>query len=141
MGAAAFVMFATMGWAVNHHELNGTWQLVPTRSVLNGEPAVKSGTVSIRDHEGNISISRNFDFDAANTNFNGSFSTSARAGTAIKQPGLWSKSKWEGDVLKVTTVQNGITTVERYSLLNDGTMMEEVTRTGHHPETFYFEHQ
>ena len=28
----------------------------------------------------------------------------------------------------MTTVQNGITTVERYSLLNDGTMMEQVTR-------------
>jgi hypothetical protein len=49
--------------------------------------------------------------------------------------------KWEGDVLKVTTTENGITTVERYSLLNDGTMMEQVERTGHHPETFYFQRQ
>ena len=87
-GAAAFVMFAAMGWAANHHELNGTWQWLPARSVLNGEPAMKSGTVTIRDREGNIYVSRNFDFDSANTTFNGSFSTDARAGTAIKQPGL-----------------------------------------------------
>jgi hypothetical protein len=140
-GAAAFVMFAAMGWAVNHHELNGTWQLLPARSNLNGEPAIKSGTVTIHDREGNIYVSRNFDFDAAHSTFNGSFSTDAREGTAIKRAGLWSKSKWEGGALTVTTVQNGVTTVERYSLLNDGSMMEQVTRTGHQPETFYFERE
>lgn len=140
-GAATFAMLAVCGWAANHQELNGTWTLDPARSVLNGEPAMKSGTVTIRDREGNIYVSRNFAFDAANQALSASFTTDARAGAKIKQPGLTSKSKWNGNVLTVTTHQSGITTVERYSLLSDGTMMEQVQRDGHHPETFYFQRQ
>ena len=69
------------------------------------------------------------------------FSTDARQNSAIKQGGLKSKTKWDGDVLRVTTMQSGITTVERYSLLGDGDMMLQVERTGHQPETLYFQHQ
>ena len=141
-GAAILAFFAGLvageAWAANHHELNGTWQLMPARSELNGEPAIKSGAVTIRDREGNIYVSRNFDFDAENQTVTTNFTTDARANTSIKEPGLRSKMKWEGDVLRVTTLQNGITTVERYSLLSDGTLMEHVERTGHQPETFYF---
>jgi hypothetical protein len=140
-GAAILAMFAAGAWAVNHHELNGTWQLIPARSVLNGEPAIESGTVTIRDREGNIYVSRNFDFNAANQSVTTTFSTDARANSAIKQPGLRSKTKWEGDVMRVTTTQDGITTVERYSLVNGGDMMLQVERTGHQPETLYFQRQ
>lgn len=38
------VFFASFGWAGNrHHELNGTWTLVPTRSEFGGEPRFKPG--------------------------------------------------------------------------------------------------
>jgi hypothetical protein len=67
--------------------------------------------------------------------------TDARAKTSIKEPGFKSKAKWEGDMLKVTTDHEGITTVERYSLLGDGTMMLQVERTGRPSETFYFQRQ
>jgi hypothetical protein len=134
-------MFAGCVFAANHHELNGTWQLLPSRSELNGEPAIKTGVVTIRDREGNIYVSRNFDFDAENRSLTASFSTDSRAGASIKEPGLKSKMKWDGDVLKVTTNQNGVTTVERYSLLGDGSMMQQVERTGHPSETFYFQRQ
>lgn len=140
-GAAILAMFAGGAWAANHHQLNGTWQLIPARSVLNGEPAIESGTVTIHDREGNVYVSRNFDFNAANGSVSTTFSTDARHNSAIKQGGLWSKMKWDGDVLKVTTMQSGITTAERYSLLGDGDMMLQVERTGHQPETLYFQHQ
>ena len=128
-------------FAANHHELNGTWQLIASRSQLNGEPAIESGTVTIRDREGNIYVSRNFDFGAANRQLTTTFSTDARANSSIKEPGFRSKSKWQGGVLNVTTTQNGITTVENYSLGNDGLMILQVNRTGHQPETFYFQRQ
>ena len=140
-GAALLTLFAGGAWAANHHELNGTWQLLPARSELNGEPAIKTGTVTIRDREGNIYVSRNFDFDAENNSLNTSFQTDARANTTIKQPGFRSKAKWQGDVLRVTTTQNGVTTVERFTLQPEGTLMEQVERTGHQPETFYYERQ
>lgn len=143
IGAIIVAIFATLGpalaLAANHHELNGMWQLIPSRSQLNGEPAIESGTVTINDREGNIYVSRNFDFDASNRRLATTFSTDARANTSIKEPGFRSKSKWEGDVLNVTTTQNGITTVERYSLDPDGIMVLQVNRTGHQPETFYFQ--
>jgi hypothetical protein len=141
MGVAAFALLAGAAFAANHRELNGTWQLLPARSQLNGEPAIQTGTVTIHDREGNIYISRNFDFDAANRELSTTFTTDARANTSIKQPGLKSKMKWDGDVLNVDTTQNGIVTAERYRLLSDGSMMLQVTRTGHQPETFYFQRQ
>ncbi len=139
--AFAAVLFTGCALAANHHSMNGVWQLVPARSELNGEPAIQSGTVTINDREGNTYIARNFNFDAENRSVTTSFTTDARHNTSIKEPGLRSKTKWDGDVLKVTTLQNGVTTVERYSLLGDGTLMEQVERTGHQPETLYFQRQ
>jgi hypothetical protein len=139
--AAALAVFAGLGLASNHHVLNGIWQLVPARSELHGEPAIQTGTVTINDREGNIYVQRNFDLDSANLSTSTSVATDARAKTSIKEPGFKSKAKWEGDMLKVTTDHEGITTVERYSLLGDGTMMLQVERTGRPSETFYFQRQ
>src|SRR6202046_2295301 len=135
-GAATLAIFAGLGLASNHHVLNGTWQLVPARSDLHGEAGIQTGTVTINDREGNIYVQRNFDFDGANLSTSTSFATDARAKTSIKEPGFKSKAKWEGDMLKVTTDHEGITTVERYSLLGDGTMMLQLERTGRPSETF-----
>jgi hypothetical protein len=132
---------AGLGFAANHHELNGTWQLVPQRSELNGEPAIQTGSVTINDRERNVYVQRNFNFDGANLSTSTSFSTDAREKTSIKEPGFKSKAKWDGDVLKVVTTQDGINIVERYKLNDDGVMMLQIERTGHQPETLFFQRQ
>ena len=136
-----FAFFAVSALANNHRELNGTWQLVPARSELHGEPAVETGTVTINDREGNIYVERSFDFEDANRSVNTNFATDARAKASIKQPGFKSKAKWDHDVLKVTTINDGVTTVERYILQGGGSMMLQVDRTGRPAETLYFQRQ
>jgi hypothetical protein len=138
---SVLALFAVPALANHHHELNGTWQLVPARSELNGQPAIESGTVAINDREGNIYVDRNFSLEDANQTVTTSLATDARAKTSIKEPGFRSKAKWEGDTLRVTTTHEGITTVERYSLLGDGAMMLHVDRTGRPSETLYFQRQ
>jgi hypothetical protein len=140
-GAATLAMFAGLSFAGNHHVLNGTWQLVPSLSELHGEPGIQTGTVTINDREGNIYVQRNFDFDGANLSTSATFSTDARANTTIKEPGFKSKAKWDGGILKVTTTRDGMTTVEHYSLREDGHLVLHVDRTGHQPETLYFQRQ
>jgi hypothetical protein len=138
-GAATLAIFAGLAIASNHHDLNGTWQLVPSRSELNGEPVIQTGTVTINDRERNVYVQRNFNFDGANQSTSTTFSTDAREKTSIKEPGFKSKAKWDDDVLKVTTTQDGVTIVERYSLRDDGTMVLQIDRTGHQPETLFFQ--
>ena len=135
-------IFLSAGVALaHHHELNGTWQLVPSRSQLNGEPAIQSGTVTINDREGNIYVDRSFNLEEGNRSVTSSFSTDARAKASIKQPGFKSKAKWDGNVLKVVTTNDGMTTVERYTLAADGGMMLQVDRSGRPSEAFYFQRQ
>jgi hypothetical protein len=141
IGVITLAIFSGLALASNHHVLNGTWQLVPSRSVFNGEAVIQTGTVTINDREGNIYVQRNFDFDSANQSTSTSFSTDARAKTSIKEPGFKSKAKWEGGVLKVMTTQDGINVVERYSLRDDGDMMLQIERTGHQSETLFFQRQ
>jgi hypothetical protein len=141
MGVATLAVVAGSAFAVNHHELNGNWQLVPSRSELNGEPAIQTGTVTINDRERNVYVQRNFNYDGANQSTSTSFSTDAREKTSIKEPGFKSKAKWDGDVLKVMTTQDGVNIVERYSLRDDGTMILQIDRTGHQPETLFFQRQ
>jgi hypothetical protein len=143
LGVAALAVLAGSSFAADHHELNGTWQLVPSRSELNGAPAIQTGTVTINDRERNVYVQRNFNYDSANQSTSTSFSTDAREKSSIKdkEQGFKSKAKWDGDVLKVTTIQDGNTIAERYSLRPDGTMMLQIDRTGHQPETLFFQHQ
>jgi hypothetical protein len=140
---ATLAVVAGSAFAVNHHMLNGTWQLVPARSEFNGEPAIQTGTVTINDRERNIYVQRNFNFDGADQSTSTSFSTDAREKTSIKdkEQGFKSKAKWDGDVLKVVTTQEGINITERYSLRDDGTMMLQIDRNGHQPETLFFQRQ
>jgi hypothetical protein len=143
LGVATLAVVAGSALAVNHHMLNGTWQLVPARSEFNGEPAIQTGTVVINDRERNVYVQRNFNFDAANESTSTSFSTDAREKTSIKdkEQGFKSKAKWDGDVLKVVTTQEGINITERYSLRDDGTMTLQIDRNGHQPETLFFQRQ
>ncbi len=137
----AVVLFTACALANDHQRLNGVWQLVPARSEFNGERVIQTGTVTINDREGNIFVQRDFNFDAPNQSTATDFATDARHNTSIKQPGFKSKAKWDGHVLTVTTTRSGETTVERYSLRDDGTMMLQLDRPGHQPETLYFQHQ
>jgi hypothetical protein len=139
--SAVMGAFAGAALANHHHDLNGTWQLVPARSELHGEPAIQTGTVSINDREGNIWVERNFTLDSENQTTSTSFATDSRHNASIKEPGFRSKAKWEGNMLKVMTDHAGVTTMERYSLLGDGTMMLQVERTGRPSETLYFQRQ
>lgn len=141
LGAVTLAMFAGAAFAAHHHELNGTWQLIPARSVLNGQPAIESGTVTINDREGNVYVNRNFNVEDANRTVTSNTATDARVNSTIKEPGFRSKAKWYGDVLQVTTTHEGITTMEQYSLLPDGTMMLHVDRTGRPSENLYFHRQ
>ena len=141
--AFAAVLFTGCALAANHHAMNGVWQLVPERSEFNGEPALQTGTVTINDREHNVYVSRNFTFDTPSQTTSTSFSTDARHNASIKdkETGFKSKAKWDGDVLTVTTTQQGNNVVERYSLRDDRTMVLQLDRPGHQAETLYFERQ
>ena len=52
---------------------------------------------------------------------------------------LKSKTRWDHDVLKVTTTQSGVVTLESYTLAADGTMMVNVVRPAHEPITLVFQ--
>ena len=135
-GAAALVMVAGGVLASHHHELNGSWQLIPR-----SESVTQSGTVTIDDREGNVYVSRNFRYDGEDQTTGSGFSTDAREKASIKAPGIKSKTQWKGDALEVTTTQEGAVTVERYSLRADGMMVLTVDRPGHPPETLLFQRQ
>jgi hypothetical protein len=137
--AGTLVVFSAFAWANHHHDLNGTWKLIPSRSEFGGEPAIQTGTITINDRERNISISRNFTFDGANQTVTYSSSIDGKENASIHEgPAFKTKAKWEGEVLTVTSTQDGITTVERYRL-TDGLMMLTVDRSGHRTETLTFE--
>jgi hypothetical protein len=136
--ATVLAVFAVCALASNHHELNGSWQLIPERSEFHGEPAIQTGTFTIEDREGNIYVSRNFNYDQADRSTSSTFDTDARAKTSIRAPGFKSKTEWKGDVLQVTTTQDGAVTVERFRLIDDGTLALTVDRPGHASETLFF---
>jgi len=140
--ATIMVAFSALAFANSHHDLNGTWRLVPTRSEFAGEPMIQTGTLTINDREGNIYVSRNFSFDGENQSVSYSFSTDARENTSIHEGKAFkSKAKWEGPVLKVVSTQDNITSTERYRLSGDGTLMLTVDRPGHRTISLFFERQ
>jgi len=133
---------ATAAIASDRKSLNGTWVLEPTKSEFGGETALQTGTVTINDREHNITVSRNFTYDGANESFSYSFSTDGRENSTIHQGKAFkSKAKWDDNVLKVTTTQNDVTVVERYSLAADGSMKLVVERPGHKMISLFFQHQ
>ena len=128
--------------AGGHHSLNGTWVLEPTKSDFAGQPALQTGMVTINDREHNITVSRNFNYDGANETFSYSFSTDGRENSTIHQGKAFkSKAKWGDNVLKVTTTQNDVTVVERYSLEPDGSMKLMIERPSHRMISLFFQRQ
>jgi len=111
--------------------LNGTWTLVPTKSDFAGQPVVQTGTVTIDERQGNITVSRNFTYAGATDSEN---NATIHTGKDLK-----SKARWDHDVLKVTTTQSGAVTLESYSLAADGSMMVNVVRPDHATITLVFQ--
>jgi hypothetical protein len=128
--------------ARDHSSLNGTWTLVPAKSDFAGQPVVQTGTVTINDHQGIITVSRNFVYKSTTETFYYSDMTDADRGATIHTgKDLKSKSRWDHDVLKVTTTQSGAITLESYTLAADGSMTVNVVRPEHTPITLVFQHE
>jgi hypothetical protein len=136
------VLIGNAAFGSDHHALNGTWKLIPARSEFAGEPVIQTGTVTINDRQHNIYVSRNFTYEGQNQTVNYSFSTDGRENSSIHEGKAFkSKATWEGNELKVTSMQDNITTTERYGLGGDGTLLLVVERPGHRTVTLFFERQ
>jgi hypothetical protein len=133
------LLFAFSAAARDRTLLNGTWTLVPTQSDFAGQPVVQTGTVTIDERQGIISVERNFTYaGAGETYFYRDMTDAENNATIHTGKDLKSKSRWDHDVLKVTTTLSGAVTVESYSLAADGSMTVTVVRPGHAPITLVF---
>ena len=137
------LLFAVSAFATDRAALNGTWKLVPTKSDFQGQPAVQTGTVTISDHQGVTVISRSFVYEGAAETFfyNDSSANSKYSPTIHSGKDLKTKTKWDHDVLKVTTTLSGAATLENYTLAADGTMHVSVERPGGKSIALVFERQ
>lgn len=134
------LLLAVSAFARDHTLLNGTWTLVPTKSNFAGQPVVQTGTVTINERQGIITVSRNFVYEGAGETFFYRDMTDAENNATIHTgKDLKSKTRWDHDVLKVTTTQSGAVTLESYTLAADGTMMVSVVRPEHKPITLVFQ--
>jgi hypothetical protein len=116
---------------------------VPAKSDFQGQPVVQTGSVTISDHQGVTVISRSFVYEGAAETFFHSDSTGNSQWNSTVHSGkdLKTKTKWDHDVLKVTTTQSGATTLESYTLAADGTMLVNVEMPERKPFTLVFQRQ
>jgi hypothetical protein len=115
---------------------------VPAKSDFSGQPVVQTGTVTIHDRQGIIIVSRRFVYQGAAETFFYSDDTGTQNNATIKSgKDIKSKTRWDHDVLKVTTTQSGATTLESYTLAADGTMIVSVLRPDHKPVSLVFQRQ
>jgi hypothetical protein len=136
----ATLLFASSTFARQHTALNGTWNLIPTRSDFAGQPVIQTGTVTINERQGDITVERNFAYEGATgTTFYRDMIDSENSATIHTGKEFKTKARWDHDALKVTTTQSGAVTVETYTLTGDGTLMVNVTRPDHKTITLYFQ--
>lgn len=136
----ATLLFASTTFARQHTALNGTWNLIPTRSDFGGQPVIQTGTVTINERQGDITVERNFAYEGATgTTFYRDMIDSENSATIHTNKEFKTKARWDHDVLKVTTTQSGAVTLETYTLNGDGTLMVNVTRPDHKTITLYFQ--
>ena len=139
-GAVLTTLLFASAFARDHSALNGTWTLAPAKSDFAGQPVVQTGTVTINERQGNITVSRSFMYEGAmETFFYSDIADSQNNATIRTGKDLKSKTRWDHDVLKVTTTQSGRITLESYTLAADGTMMVSVVRPEHKPITLVFQ--
>ncbi|MGC9946731.1 MAG: hypothetical protein ABSF64_10225 [Bryobacteraceae bacterium] len=136
------VLFGFSAFARGHTALNGAWTLVPAQSDFGGQAVIQTGTVTIDERQGNITVSRSFKYEGATGTFFYKDMTDSQNNATIRTgKDLKSKTRWDRDVLKVTTTQSGATTVESYTLGADGNMTVNVVRPEHAPITLVFQRQ
>lgn len=136
----ATLLLASSAFARQHTALNGAWTLIPTRSDFAGQPVIQTGTVTINERQGDISVERNFAYEGATgTTFYRDMIDSENSATIHNGKELKTKARWDHDVLKVTTTVAGAVTQETYTLEADGAMMVNVMRPGRKPITLFFE--
>jgi hypothetical protein len=139
-GALTTLLFAVSTFAHDHIALNGTWTLVPAQSNFAGQPVIQTGTVTINERDGDITVSRSFKYEgASDTFFYRDLTDSENNATIHTGKELKTKTKWDHDVLKVTTTKSGAITLESYSLAADGTMLVSVVKPGGKPITLVFQ--
>ncbi len=134
------VLFALPLAARDHAAFNGTWILVPARSDFAGQSVVQTGTVTIKSEDRVIIVERNFKYEGiAETYFYSDLSDANGGATIHTGKDLKSKTKWDHDVLRVTTTLDGAVTVESYALSADGGMKVNVVRPGRKAVELAFE--
>lgn len=134
------LLSASSAFAGDHSALNGTWTLVPTKSDFAGQPVVQTGTVTIHDRQGIIVVSRSFVYGGATETFYYSDSTGSGNNATVRTgKDLKTKTRWDHDVLKVTTTQSGAITLESYTLGTDGAMRVDVVTPEHKLVTLVFQ--
>jgi len=65
----ATLLFAFTALARDRTLLNGTWTLVPTKSDFAGQPVIQTGTVTINERDGDITVSPSFAYEGATDTF------------------------------------------------------------------------
>lgn len=126
------LLFTTSAFAGDHKALNGTWTLIPAKSDFAGQPVVQSGTVTIHDREGIIVVTRSFIYTGATETFFYNDSTGSGNNSTVRTgKDVKTKTKWDHDALRVTTTQSGATTLESYTIAEDGTMRVTVITPEH----------
>ena len=136
------LLFAFPAFPHQHTALNGTWTLVPAQSNFAGQPVIQTGTVTIYERDGDITVSRNFKYEGVTDSFfYRDITDSENSATIHTGKELKSKTRWDHDVLRVTNTnkQSGAVTLESYTLAPDGTMLDSVERPDHTPITLVFE--
>jgi len=134
------LLVAFSAFARDRSSLNGTWTLVAAQSDFAGQPAVQTGTVTIKDREGIIIVTRSFVYaGATETFYYNDVVDSEHGGTVRSGKDFKTKTSWDHDVLKVATTQSGATTLESYSLAADGSMTVSVVRPGRKPISLVFQ--
>src|SRR5579862_4345649 len=142
-GAAfATLLFAFTAFGRGHTALNGVWTLAPAQSDFAGQPVIQTGTVTINERDGDITVSRSFKYEgASDTFFYRDITDSENSATIHTGKELKTKTRWDHDVLKVTNTntQSGAVTLETYTLAENGSMLVGVVRPDHKPINLRFE--
>lgn len=134
------LLFAVPTFARDHTAMTGDWTLVPAKSDFAGQPVVQTGTVTIHDQQGVIVVTRSFVYEGANETYFYNDSTGSENNSTIHSgKDLKSKTRWDHDVLKVTTTRSGAVTVESYRLAAEGTLLVNVERPERPPFTLVFQ--
>ncbi len=100
---------------------------------------IQTGTVTINEREGDITVSRDFKYEGASeTFFYKDMTDSENNATIHSGKDVKSKAKWDHDVLKVITTQSGVVTTESFALAPNGSMTVNIVKPGSKPITLVF---